>query len=70
MAKSNVGNRGYLAPKVGDPDLMRKHKNGQAINPPTFMEYGGFKSSKNLRRDDPSMGLEKGGPKANQGKPI
>lgn len=62
--------RDYLKPKVGDPDLMRKHKNGQAINPPTFMEYGGFKNSAKLNRDDSNMNLERGGPQAKQGKPI
>lgn len=68
MAKSK---RGYLEPKVGDPDMMRKNRNGQAINPPTYMDFGGMTNASKLNRGDGGiMGLEKGGPKANQGKPI
>lgn len=68
MAKSK---RGYLEPKVGDPDLMRKGRNGQAINPPTYMNYGGFTSAGKLNTGEGGiMGLERGGPQAKQGKPI
>lgn len=68
MAKSK---RGYLEPKVGDPDLIRKHQNGQAINPPSYMEMGGFTSAGKLNSGASSqMSLEKGGPKAQRGKPI
>ena len=67
MAKSK---RGYLEPKVGDPDLVRKHHNGQAVNPPSFMEFGGFTSAKKLGGDTADMRLEKGGPQSRMGKPI
>lgn len=67
MAKSK---RGYLEPKVGDPSIIRKHKNGQAINPPTFMEMGGFTSSNKLNREGGNMSIERGGPQAKKGKPF
>lgn len=67
MAKST---RGYLEPKVKDPDLMRKHQNGQAINPPSFMDLGGFKNAGGLNRGESDMNMERGGPQANKGKPI
>lgn len=68
MAKSK---RGYLEPKVGDPSMIRKNKNGQAINPPTYMDLGGFTNSAKLNRGESGiMGLEKGGPQSNKGKPI
>lgn len=65
-------NRGYLKPKVKDPKQIRDRKNGQFINPPVYMDYGGLKSSQNLMRGDiaSSMALEKGGPTAQRGKPI
>lgn len=61
--------RGYLEPKVKDPDLMRKHRNGQAINPPSYMQLGGFTSAAGLKRGEDLMQLQKG-PQANAGKPI
>jgi hypothetical protein len=67
MAKSK---RGYLEPKVADPSIIRKHKNGQAINPPSFMEMGGFTGPSKLNRDDSNMGIERGGPQAKKGKPF
>lgn len=66
MAKSK---RGYLEPKVGDPDLIRKHKNGQAINPPSFMEMGGFTNASKLSGEKGIMSLQDG-PKAQKGKPL
>lgn len=67
MAKSK---RGYLEPKVGDPSLMRKHRNGQAVNPPSYMDLGGFTSASKLKGETGDMALERGGPQAKQGKPI
>lgn len=68
MAKSK---RGFLEPKVSDPELTRKSRNGQAVNPPTYMDLGGFTNPGKLNRGEGGiMSLEKGGPKANQGKPI
>lgn len=65
-----AANEGYLEPKVGAPDLVRKHQNGQAVNPPSYMEFGGFKNAKGLNRGDALMVMEKGGPQAQRGKPI
>lgn len=63
--------RRFLEPKVGTPSLIRKHRNGQAINAPTYMEMGGFTNASKLNRDDGGiMKLERGGPQANKGKPI
>lgn len=61
----------YLKPKVGSPDLIRKKRNGMFINPPAYAEIGGFTNSGKLEREGKTgMALEKGGPKARQGKPI
>lgn len=63
--------RGYLEPKVGDPSMMRKRKNGQAVNPPTYMDMGGLTGPSKLNRSEGGiMNLEKGGPQARKGKPI
>lgn len=62
--------RGFLEPKVGDPSIKRKHQNGQAINPPSYMDFGGMTGPSKLGGDTGPMRLEKGGPKARQGKPI
>lgn len=67
MAKSK---RGYLEPKVGDPDIKRKNQNGQAINPPSYMDFGGLTNPSKLNRGKSVMGLEKGGPQSKLGKPI
>lgn len=61
----------YLKPKVGAPALERKKRNGQFVNPPSYAEMGGLTSSDKLMREGKSrMNLERGGPKAKQGKPI
>lgn len=59
----------YLKPKVGAPALERKKKNGMFINPPSYCEMGGFTGASKLEGSK-NMALEKGGPKAKQGKPI
>lgn len=61
--------RGYLMPKVGDPNLKRKERNGQAVNPPSYQEMGGFTSAAKIK-SSPLMKMEKGGPQAKAGKPI
>jgi len=66
MASSS---RGYLMPKVSDPNLKRKERNGQAVNPPSYQELGGFTSAAKLK-SSPFMNMEKGGPKSKLGKPI
>lgn len=61
----------YLKPKVGAPALERKKKNGQFVNPPSYGEMGGFTSASKLERGTKSnMTLERGGPRAKQGKPV
>jgi hypothetical protein len=66
----------YLRPKASAPARTRKMENGIFKNPPTYTELGGFTSERKLT--DPSgkrqkisgMGLERGGPTAQRGKPI
>jgi len=66
----------YLKPKVKTAAMERKMQNGLFRNPPTYTELGGFSSSR--KYTDPSgkrqqvggMGLERGGPSAQKGKPI
>lgn len=66
-----MANDNYLKPKVGAPSLERKKRNGQFVNPPSYAEMGGLTNSNKLNRDGKSkMSLERGGPKAKQGKPI
>lgn len=66
-----MAGKGYLEPKVGAPGLERKKKNGMFINPPSYGEMGGLTNSGKLERgDNGKMSLERGGPKAKQGKPI
>lgn len=61
----------YLKPKVGAPALERKKRNGQFVNPPSYGEMGGFTGPSKLERGTAkNMGLERGGPKAKQGKPV
>lgn len=68
MAQSK---RGYLEPKVADPSMTRKENNGQAVNPPSYMQYGGFGQASDLNRGkDNIMNMEKGGPQAQRNKPI
>jgi hypothetical protein len=66
----------YLRPKTKVAERTRKMENGIFRNPPTFTQLGGFTSERKLT--DPSgkrynisgMGLERGGPTAQKGKPI
>jgi hypothetical protein len=67
----------YLRPKVRTGNLStRTMEDGIFRNPPTYTYLGGFSSSQ--KWDSPSgkrqsinaMGLEKGGPTAQRGKPI
>jgi hypothetical protein len=66
----------YLRPKASAPSRMRKMENGIFRNPPTYSELGGFRSERNLteptgkRNKISGMGLERGGPSAQKGKPI
>lgn len=67
-----MASKGFLKPKVSDPTKLRKQKNGQFINPPVYMELGGFSESGKLKRTKAAgdMSLERGGPSARGGKPI
>ena len=66
----------YLRPKASAPARTRKMQNGIFRNPPTYTALGGFTSEQKLT--DPTgkrykidgMGLERGGPTAQRGKPI
>lgn len=67
----------FLRPKVRVGNLgKRTMEDGQFRNPPTYTALGGFTSANKLT--DPSgqrnktggMSLERGGPTAQQGKPI
>ena len=66
----------YLRPKASAPARTRKMENGIFRNPPTYTALGGFTSESKLT--EPSgkrykiggMGLERGGPTAQKGKPI
>ena len=66
----------FLRPKAAAPARMRKMENGIFKNPPIYSVLGGFTSEAKLT--DPSgkrnkiggMGLERGGPGAQKGKPI
>jgi hypothetical protein len=66
----------FLRPKAGAPARMRKMENGIFRNPPVFTELGGFKSESKYtdptgkRQKISGMGLERGGPSAQKGKPI
>lgn len=66
--------RDYLKPKVDSPKFLRDNnqRNGQFINPPLYMQFGGMGSSRKLHRDGlgNNMSLERGGPSARKGKPI
>ena len=64
-----MAKRGYLEPKVGAPDLVRKHRKGQFVNAPSYMEMGGFTSATKLNRSETIMALQKGA-LTNKGKPI
>lgn len=62
---------GYMKPKVGTPAMLRSERNGQFVNPPLYMTWGGMTSSAKLRRGTTkNLQLERGGPQAKQGKPI
>jgi hypothetical protein len=66
----------YLRPKASAPARTRKMENGIFRNPPVYTPLGGFTSE--AKYNDPSgkrqkisgMGLERGGPTAQKGKPI
>jgi hypothetical protein len=62
---------GYLKPKVGSPTMLRSERNGQFVNQPLWLRWGGFKNSFGLHRGtERNMALEKGGPQAKANKPI
>lgn len=62
---------GFLKPKVGSPSMLRERRNGQFVNQPLWMRWGGFKGASGLKREtERNLSLEKGGPQAKQGKPI
>lgn len=64
----------YLKPKVGSPQMLRSERNGQFVNPPLYVDkWGGFTSASKTqkgRAGSKNLALERGGPKAKQGKPI
>ena len=62
----------YLKPKASAPAMIREKRNGQFRNPPAYNEgMGGFTSAQKLPgAPEKNMQLERGGPKAKQGKPI
>lgn len=63
--------QGYLKPKVGAPAMLRSERNGQFVNPPLYMVWGGLKGASGLRRgSERNLQMEKGGPQAKRGKPI
>lgn len=62
---------GYMKPKVGTPAMLRSERNGQFVNPPLYMTWGGLTSAAKLRRGTgKNLQLERGGPTARRGKPI
>lgn len=62
---------GYLKPKVSSPSMLRKKRDGQFVNPPLYMTWGGMSGSSKLHRGtEKNLSLEKGGPSAKKGKPI
>lgn len=68
-----MANSSYLKPKVGAPAKLRSERNGQFVNPPLYMTLGGMSSSGKIRKGkagDQNLALERGGPKAKQGRPI
>ena len=61
----------FLKPKTSTPNIRRRRNNGQFVNPPTYMELGGFTSAdKATAPNQRDMKLERGGPSARKGKPI
>ncbi len=67
----------FLRPKVKTGNLSRRTmENGIFKNPPTYTALGGFTSESKLtqptgqRNKIGGMGLERGGPSAQRGKPI
>jgi len=56
-------------PKASAAKIDRQKKNGMFENPPSYPQFGGFKSSQNLASTDRPMGLEKGD-LVRKGKPI
>lgn len=62
----------YLKPNAKTPTMLRDHKNGQFVNPPLYMTWGGMSSSRKLQLGslhDATMSLEKR-PKARGGNII
>jgi len=62
----------FLKPKGVDTKNLdtRKMEDGQFRNPPKFSQLGGFTSADKGKFDRNKMTLEKGGPKAVNGRPI
>lgn len=60
----------YLKPKVGSPKMLRDERNGQFVNPPLWMQWGGFKSSSGLHRGSGRNLRMESGPTSKKGKPI
>lgn len=71
MADSSES-QAYLMPRTKNPRSKNQKKDGMFINQPTYMQMGNFTGPTKLRRTDQAsdMKLEKGGPSAQQGKPI
>lgn len=62
----------FLKPKGVDTKGLdkRKMEDGQFRNPPTYSQLGGFTSADRGKFDRNRMTLERGGPKAVNGRPI
>jgi hypothetical protein len=59
----------YLKPKVSAPQMLRSTRNGQFVNPPLYMTWGGMKSSDRLHRGTEANLAHERGPSA-RGKKI
>jgi len=62
----------FLKPKGVDTNDLSKRKmeDGQFRNPPTYSALGGFTSADKGKFGQNKMTLERGGPKAVNGRPI
>lgn len=59
----------YLKPKVAAPGMLRKERNGQFVNPPLMMTWGGMSSASKLHRGTEANLQHERSPKA-RGKAI
>ena len=61
----------YLKPNASTPRMLRDKRNGQFVNPPLYMTWGGMKNADKLHRGSTkNLALEKGGPTARKKKII